>query len=69
MSLKRITLFVENDYDYVVNPSSRSLKGSIFEGKSLIFDSKNKILTNFISLYYFNIIVLFSIDNFLFNQE
>lgn len=66
MSLKRITLFVENDYDYVVNSSSR---GSIFEGKSLIFDSKNKILTNFISLYYFNIIVLFSIDNFLFNQE
>lgn len=66
MSLKRITLFVENDYDYVVNSSSR---GSIFEGKSLIFDSKKKILTNFISLYYFNIIVLFSIDNFLFNQE
>ena len=66
MSLKRITLFVENDYDYVVNSSSR---GSIFEGKSLIFDSKKKILTNFISLYYFNIIVLFSIDNFLFNRE
>lgn len=68
MSLKRITLFVENDYDYVVNPSSRR---SIFEGKSFIFDSKKKILTNFISLYYFNIIytVLFSIDNFLFNRE